>query len=161
IDMPPGSYAVEFRWETAPVEAPPPVEVPVAVLDLPAAEPVREARVADVPILPATLRPRTFPHCAMASAITALMLGGAAAAWRWWPAAPSSVDAKSAPNGSPGVPAPLSSGGFRMIAGAVAPYVDRNGRTWGPDRFATGGNVLARPSERIYRTLDPDIFRHL
>ena len=48
-----------------------------------------------------------------------------------------------------------------MIAGSTAPYVDRSGRTWGPDRFFSGGNVLVRPSERIFRTLDPDIYRHL
>jgi len=48
-----------------------------------------------------------------------------------------------------------------MIAGATAAYVDRSGRTWGADRFFTGGNVRVRPSERIFRTLDPDIYRHL
>src|SRR5436305_8326100 len=48
-----------------------------------------------------------------------------------------------------------------MIAGTTAPYVDRGGRTWAPDRFFAGGNVLVRPSERIFRTLDPDIYRRL
>jgi hypothetical protein len=48
-----------------------------------------------------------------------------------------------------------------MITGSTAPYVDRTGRTWGPDQFFSGGNVLVRPAERIYRTLDPDIYRHL
>jgi hypothetical protein len=48
-----------------------------------------------------------------------------------------------------------------MIAGSTAAYVDRSGRAWGPDRFFSGGNVLVRPSERVFRTLDPDIYRHL
>jgi len=48
-----------------------------------------------------------------------------------------------------------------MIAGGTASYIDRSGRAWEPDRFFSGGDVLVRPSERIYRTLDPDIFRHL
>ena len=48
-----------------------------------------------------------------------------------------------------------------MVAGSTNQYVDRSGRTWGPDRFFAGGNVLVRPSERILRTLDPDIYRHL
>jgi hypothetical protein len=38
--------------------------------------------------------------------------------------------------------------------------VDRNGRNWSPDRFFSGGSVIVRPSERILRTLDPDIYRH-
>lgn len=46
-----------------------------------------------------------------------------------------------------------------MMAGAAGPYLDRSGRSWGPDRFFTGGMVLARPAERILRTLDPDIYR--
>ena len=48
-----------------------------------------------------------------------------------------------------------------MIAGSTSTLVDRSGRTWGPERFFTGGNVLVRPSEKILRTLDPDIYRRL
>ena len=48
-----------------------------------------------------------------------------------------------------------------MVAGSTNQYVDRSGRTWGPDRFFSGGNVVVHPSERIFRTLDPDIYRHL
>ena len=57
--------------------------------------------------------------------------------------------------------APVGGGDLRMIVGSTSPYVDRSGRRWGPDRFFSGGNVLVRPSERILRTLDPDIYRHL
>jgi len=48
-----------------------------------------------------------------------------------------------------------------MMVGSSIPYVDRSGRTWDPDRFFSGGNVLVRPAERILRTLDPNIYRHL
>jgi hypothetical protein len=56
--------------------------------------------------------------------------------------------------------APLG-GDLRMIAGSTNTYLDRSGRAWGPDQFFTGGNVLVRPSEKVLRTLDPDIYRHL
>lgn len=46
-----------------------------------------------------------------------------------------------------------------MIVGATGNYLDRSGRTWGPDRFFSGGVVLTQSSERILRTLDPDIYR--
>ena len=45
------------------------------------------------------------------------------------------------------------------MVGSTNPYADRSGRTWGPDRFFSGGNVLVHPSERMLRTLDPDIYR--
>jgi len=48
-----------------------------------------------------------------------------------------------------------------MIAGSTNPYTDRSGQKWAPDRFYSGGNVIVRPSARIFRTLDPDIYRHL
>ena len=48
-----------------------------------------------------------------------------------------------------------------MIVGSTTPYVDRSGQTWGPDRFFSGGSVVVRSSERILRTLDPDIYRRI
>jgi hypothetical protein len=48
-----------------------------------------------------------------------------------------------------------------MFVGSTSPYLDRSGRTWGLDRFFSGGNVVVRPSERILRTLDPDIYRRV
>src|SRR5436305_14008641 len=47
------------------------------------------------------------------------------------------------------------------MVGSASAYVDRGGRTWGPDRFFSGGTVLVHPSERVLRTLDPDIYRRL
>ena len=48
-----------------------------------------------------------------------------------------------------------------MFVGSTSLYLDRSGRMWGVDRFFSGGSVLVRPSERILRTLDPDIYRHV
>ena len=57
--------------------------------------------------------------------------------------------------------APASGGDLRMMVGTTNPYFDRSGRTWSPDSFFSGGTVMARSSEKILRTLDPDIYRHL
>jgi Malectin domain len=48
-----------------------------------------------------------------------------------------------------------------MFVGSANLYLDRSGRTWGMDHFFSGGSVLVRPSQRIFRTLDPDIYRHV
>jgi hypothetical protein len=161
IDLPPGSYSAAFRWESPVAEAP---VVEPAVAEAPAPEaPVREAVDAALP--PA--EPQFPAHSnwltprLLAAALCILVLVGAASLWRWRPVSPASVDAKS-----PGIakPTPILAeavDNLRMIAGATVPYVDRGGRSWSPDRFFTGGNVILRPSERIYRTLDPDIYRHL
>jgi hypothetical protein len=86
------------------------------------------------------------------------LIAGAFFAWRWETAKSISADAKSpAP---PVVTAP-GAGDLRMIVGSTNPYLDRSGRAWTQDRFFSGGAVLVRSSERILRTLDPDIYRHL
>ena len=81
--------------------------------------------------------------------------------WRWQAVKPTSASAKSTL-----VSSVLPTGGpitenLRMIAGSANPYTDRSGKKWDPDRFYSGGNVIVRASERIFRTLDPDIYRHL
>jgi hypothetical protein len=161
IDLPPGSYSAAFKWETPAVEAPD-VETPTA--EAPAAEaPVAEATAAETPPaethLPA--RPSWLTHRMIACTAALIVLAGAFSVWRWRPVNPASVDAKSTPVSRPSPTAASAVENLRMIAGATVPYIDRGGRTWGPDRFFSGGNVLVRPSERIFRTLDPDIYRHL
>jgi hypothetical protein len=129
IDLPPGSYSAEFRRET------------------PAAEtrvPPRRSRL-------------TRPVIACAAAI--VVIAGALSVWRWKAAKSISPDAGSTAVPSSVPAAPPSGEDLRMIVGSTSPYVDRSGRTWGPDRFFSGGAVRARPSERILRTLDPDIYR--
>jgi hypothetical protein len=139
IHLPPGSYSADFKWESPP----PPVEVPA-----PAIVPAPEAA-----------RKRWFGGPMIAAGTAILLLVGAFVLWRTH-AVQTIVDAKSPVVTVSGGMAPVG-GDLRMIAGSTNAYVDRSGRTWGPDQFFTGGNVLVRPSEKILRTLDPDIYRHV
>jgi hypothetical protein len=129
IDLPPGSYSAEFRWEVPSTETPVPP------------------------------RPSWRARWMIACAAAVLVILGAFSVWRWRAAKPISPDAKTST--VPGTVANALPAGqdLRVIVGSTSPYVDRSGRTWGPDRFFSGGSVLARPSERILRTLDPDIYR--
>jgi hypothetical protein len=155
IAMPPGSYSAEFQWGTPAVEA---------VAETPAVEPAAEDTPATETLpaeTPFPARPGWLTHGMIAYAVAALVVASALAAWRWRAVDPTSVNAKSPIVSNPKLAATGAVETLRMIAGSAAPFVDRNGRTWGPDRFFSGGNVLVRPAERIYRTLDPDIYRHL
>jgi hypothetical protein len=139
IALPPGSYRAEFTWG-APAEE-------------------SGASHQPEPEIPAPSSWLTRPVLLRATVV--FFIAAACAFWRWGPTRPLSVDAK-APAISEAAPTALpAAGGLRMIAGSTNQYIDRSGRTWGPDRFFSGGNVLVRPSERIFRTLDPDIYRHL
>jgi len=131
IELPPGSYSAEFRWGTP-------------------AEPT-----------PALQPARWSIRWTIACAAALLIIPGTIALWRWQTAKLASVDAKSAAMPGPVPKVMPGAGDFRMIVGSTNPYLDRNGRTWSPDHFFTGGSVMVRPSERILRTLDPDIYRHL
>jgi hypothetical protein len=144
IHLPPGSYSAEFKWQ----EPPPPVEAP----PVPALAP---------PPMPAPARARWFTGPVIAGCVVALLIPVAVVAWRSNGGKAIVVDAKSPASIAPvGAGAPVT-GDLRMIAGAPNGYQDRSGRAWGPDRFFSGGNVLVRPAEKILRTLDPDIYRHL
>jgi hypothetical protein len=144
IQLPPGSYSAEFKWQA-----------PAALLEVPAPAPP-----------PEPVRQRRFGGRMIAAGTAALLLASAFVWWRTHAVSVTIVDAKSpvvpvaAGSVAPGGLAPVS-GDLRMIAGSTNTYLDRSGRTWGPDQFFTGGNVFVRPSEKILRTLDPDIYRHL
>ena len=140
IHVPPGSYSAEFRWEDpAPVEVPPPA---IVVLGQPRAW-WSSGRVA-------------------ACAVIVLLLAAILVSLRVYAVGRISPDSKlpslAAAGGGEAV---ATSGDLRIIAGSTNSYLDRSGRSWGPDRFFTGGNVLVRPSEKVLRTLDPDIYRRL
>ena len=141
IHLPPGSYRAEFRWG-----GPPPGDVPpVAPMVTPA--PPRAWRVS-----------RPIIACGTA----ALLIAAGFVLWRTHAVTTITIATKLPSLAAAGGPGTLSLGGdLRMIAGSTNPYLDRSGRTWSPDRFFIGGNVLVRPSERVLRTLDPDIYRHL
>jgi hypothetical protein len=81
--------------------------------------------------------------------------------WRPHVAGPASNDAKPGAVATTATPVGLPGGDLRIGVASRSQYIDRSGRVWGPDRFFSGGNVLVRPSERIFRTLDPDIYRNL
>jgi hypothetical protein len=180
IDLPPGSYSVEFRWEAAPVDPLPLAitavgargeegtasEMAAAGAQTTGADghtPTVSTYVAAVnKTVPVELptRPNWVRRLILAG-ILVLVLATALVVWRWQAVKPSSVIAKSTPvsNVVP-IGAPISES-LRMIAGSANPYTDRRGEKWSPDRFYSGGNVIVRPAERIFRTLDPDIYRHL
>jgi hypothetical protein len=152
IDLPPGSYKVEFRWGT------PAAEVPIA--EPPAAEPpVVEAPPAEPQ--PQPERGKWSARPVIAGVAVVLAAAGALSWWRWGPATPIAPDAR--PVAIRGVvPAALANGeDLRIVVGSTSPYIDRSGHPWGPDRFFSGGAVLFRPAEKIVRTLDSDRYRHL
>jgi hypothetical protein len=179
IELPPGSYSAEFRWE---VPATPPPAERLAIEQTLAAEalaaesspsssveaPFQPQPAASVSssIGPPTahapapvLSPRLTPW--VVCAVTGLIVIAGALSWfRLREGKPDSVNAKTPLREA--LPGALAAGeSLRMIAGSTNRYADRNGRTWAPDRYFSGGNVLVRPSQRIFRTLDPDIYRHL
>ena len=131
IDLPPGSYSAEFTWGS------------------PAEEPVVPVRL-DWPS-------RRMIACGLAG----LTIPAGALFWRWRSARPGAHDPNPAGASSSLLAVAQRGEPLRMIAGAASSYTDRNGRTWGPDRFFSGGTVYVRPSERILRTLEPDIYRHV
>jgi hypothetical protein len=131
IDLPPGSYSAEFKWET----------------------PVSEPQV--------SARRRWLAPRVIAGAAAALVILAAFLAWRWTTANPVSPGAQSAPVAASVAGASPGGEDLRLSVGSSNPYVDRSGRRWGPDRFFSGGAVILRPSERILRTLDPDLYRRL
>ncbi len=135
IDLPPGSYSAEFRWQ----------------------RPAAEVRAAETPTPARSWLTRRVIGCAAALLVIASAFG----VWYSRTKKPVPVSAKSTL--AAGSVATVSSGSedLRMIVGSANPYIDRSGRTWVPDRFYSGGSVQVRPSERILRTLDPDIYRHV
>jgi hypothetical protein len=153
IDLPPGSYSAEFTWnDAAPVVA----EVPALQEEAPAT-----AIATD---------PKEYSRRWLlgSGAAGGLAIAGLAA-WGW-----QSSKARVASASSPtlpvgpvvtGSPAPTAGGAapgaVRIGVGSSSAYLDRNGQSWGADRYFTGGQIMARPSERIGRTLDPDLYRRV
>jgi hypothetical protein len=147
IDLPPGSYNAEFSFseQAEEVHAPPPETVDRVV----------ESLVVEPPPLQLSRR-----NLVLGSAAGLLLVGGVSA-WTLRSSKPTSKGEPSKPVKN--IPTGLATTPFdavRIGVGLTTPYVDRNGRTWGADQFFTGGTVLSRTSERIVRTLDPDLYRH-
>jgi hypothetical protein len=142
IELPPGSYNAEFAWSSDPDPEPP---------STPGPEPA-----------PAMAEPTRRGFWLAAGGGVALLAGGGAALWPY-------LRSRKPEEGSPKQPltsaagpvaaAPTGTAEVRVAVGALNPYLDRNGQSWGVDRYFTGGQSLARPAERIVRTLDPDLYR--
>lgn len=136
IDLPPGAYSAEFTWNEEPIAEP--VEAPLFV-----PEPRRISR-----------------RWLVAAGGTAGLLGVAGSMWFL---RKSRAGSTSQNPGTTLQPAPLAgslpSDNIRIAIGAATSYIDRNGQTWSADRYFSGGTILTRPSERIMRTLDPDLYR--
>lgn len=149
IELPPGSYSAEFRWEDPLPDT--------RAAGIPAAE-TRAVEMPE-PEMPVPPRSTWLTRRAIGCAAAVLVIGGGFSFRRWHTANPISIEAKSVIAGGPTRVSP-GGRGLRVSVGSTNPYVDRSAQTWGPDRFFSGGSVLVRPSEKILRTLDPDIYRH-
>jgi hypothetical protein len=154
IDLPPGSYRAEFRWESPQVVPAEPPQAPA----LPAPPVVPE--VPPAPISPPLTRRSWQAMLALGGG--SIAVATALTLWRSRSGEPlpRSVPTASGANLVPPV-APAANDTLRMIVGSTSPYLDRSGRAWSPDRFFTGGTILFRQSERILRTLDPDVYRRV
>jgi Malectin domain len=154
IDLPPGSYSAEFKWTTVPTETHvPPATQPVKT-DLPSPDLPAKA---DIPRKGSDWRGQRV----LFSVLAVLVLVGTLLFWRSHRTTPTSVVPKPTPEAETIAPSGPIGPNVRLIVGSQGPYIDRSGRLWGPDQFFSGGSVVVRPSEKIYRTLDPDIYRHV
>ncbi len=150
IDLPPGSYSAEFTWIDQAFEA----EVPAPALALP---PVDSPAEMDPPAQ--TLPPPAWisRRWLVGGAGAAGLLGAGFGIWQW--RGPKDKPPRTTAAVLPPDIAANATGTVRIAAGAASPYLDRNGQTWGVDRYFTGGFVQSRPAERVVRTLDPDLYR--
>lgn len=150
LELPPGSYAAEFSWE-APAETPPPALPP---------PPPSQPAVPTAPVpAPIPARAGWQTNAALPFVLAILVIAGGFA---WWKREGKAISAAAGSKPVAGsVPGLVSGDDLRMIVGATGAYVDRSGRTWGPDRYFSGGAVIGHSSEKILRTLDPDIYRHM
>ena len=145
IDVPPGSYSAAFTWQSPPEEP--------RILPPPKVEPQAPTERA------APMRPAELRRPGLASAAILVIVAIAVIVWRSRAGEPILAVAKSPVVSDPALKAVPPGGDLRISVGSNTPYLDRSGRSWGPDRFYSGGSVRVRPSERILRTLDPDIYR--
>ena len=133
----PGSYAPVFlrREEEGRKEAPP--AAPAA--ETPPPEPPR-------PVRPTIWRP---------AAAGIIVLAGVLAGYAAWrgrtPAA--------APDAPPGPAVPLDTlSEVHIRCGSAAPFQDRRGRIWSPDRYYEGGRAVQRAPDEIQGTLTPELY---
>ena len=73
------------------------------------------------------------------------------------PAAPAVETVKNEPPPTVGLP---FGDEVRIQAGGTRDYIDRAGKTWLPDQFFSGGMAVHSPVQQVWRTLEPEIYRH-
>src|SRR5271165_1085816 len=114
INLPPGAYSAEFKWETQTVEVPAAETQAVDTSD--AETQVVEAPAVETPLeethRPA--RPSWLTHRVIACAVAVLLLASALAAWRWRAVDTTSVDAKSPLVSNSKLPAAAAAENLRM-----------------------------------------------
>lgn len=162
IGLPPGSYSAEFTSGAQPSEAASQPEIPL--LENQASEetlvPEETQDLADSLGTKAPARRARYNRWAITLGTLVFVIVAVVSLWGWRAVKPPSAAKSTPPSGF--IPKSWSGAGdLRIIVGSTSPYTDRSGRIWAPDRFFSGGSVLARPSERILRTLDPDIYRRV
>jgi len=135
ISIPLGQYAPVFEAVEKSLPAPPPVVV--------AEKPKR----------------RTWVLIAAAAAlvivVTAVVVG-----FRIMKLSAPSVSSPIASEPAP-PPVGLPAGDeIRILAGATRDYLDRAGKTWSADRQFAGGMAVHNAVQHVWRTLEPEIYRH-
>jgi hypothetical protein len=154
IGLPPGSYSAEFRWATVPAGTHFPEGTEAARTDLPSPDVPETAGIAR--------RANSWrQQRGLFSVLAVLVFFGTLLAWRSHRTTSTPVVPKSTPVAEPVAMSLPGGPNVRLIVGSQGTYLDRSGRLWGPDQFFSGGSVVVRPSEKVYRTLDPDIYRHV
>jgi hypothetical protein len=146
ISLPPGSYAPVFR-----VVGPLPAAAPepgTAVQPQPGDAAICENRLS-------AIRRRILSPAVAAIAISAALLSIALIVT-------TERQAESLSDAAERVHViPASGEEIRILAGSpFARYVDRQGYTWLGDRFFTGGLARSRADALVFRTTDPEIYRH-
>lgn len=159
IHLPPGSYSAEFRWGS-----PKDREHAAESDEMPAAlESSEELPSRKGPVIvgaqPSNAARLGWMSRSVVAAATVVLISAAGyAVWHWSGGKP--VSGASPALTVSAAPALPGKGDLRMIMGLKDPYLDRSSRSWLPDQFFTGGSIIVRPSERVLRTLDPDMYRH-
>lgn len=139
IDLPPGSYSVEFTW----------AEAPAAI------------SLADAPSAKAPETPKNLSRRWLIAAGSAGVAVTGFSVWRWRSSKANGALASATLARDLSARPDIQSAPLRISAGSTNSYLDRNGQVWGVDRFSSGGFVQFRSSERIFRTLDPDLYRRV
>lgn len=175
VVIPAGSYIPTFvLGETSPAEVRRPslsaafagsvqVEPRVAADAGVASAVALEAAASAAPAGPAPVNRRWL----MAAGALLLLVGGIGAALRFVPrSSPSAAvtpPAETVPDKSkavPPAPQPIASedDSLRLAVGRSTGFRDSNGRSWGAERFFTGGEIVQFPGQFVDGTLDQDLF---